>query len=133
MDMSIHAPAAARSEPMRLLVVEDETLIAQDIAWVIENLLGFAVAGMASTVGEALDIIARGPLDGAILDASLNGESCVDVALELQRKGIPFFVVSGRSSNALPPPLDAATLLAKPYREQALVEEIRKLAGEGSG
>lgn len=39
---------------MRMLVVEDEAIIAQDIAWVIEKEMQFTLVAIARTVEEAL-------------------------------------------------------------------------------
>ena len=54
----------------RILVVEDEFLIALDIAGVLEQ-AGLAVIGPASTVGDALQAIAHEEVHGALLDAQL--------------------------------------------------------------
>jgi DNA-binding response OmpR family regulator len=114
---------------MRLLVVEDESIIAQDLAWVIENDLGFTLAGIATSVGDALEIIDREPVDGAILDANLGGESTKCVAEALQRRNAPYFVLSGCiMPSTLPAPLNRAPFLQKPYREKELHQHIRDLA-----
>jgi CheY-like chemotaxis protein len=113
---------------MRILVVEDEFVIAQDIAWVIENELGYTVAGSVRTIEEALAAIAGGQLDGAVLDANLEGLTTECVAQALIEKKLPFFVVSGVAApETLPNPLGAAPFLQKPYYEQELAQSIRNL------
>lgn len=54
----------------RILVVEDEPFIAFDLKMAIED-AGAAAIGPASTVAEALDLIAHEAVDGAILDVNL--------------------------------------------------------------
>ena len=57
----------------RILVVEDEFLIALDIAGVLEQ-AGLAVIGPAGTVGDALQAIEQEDVHGALLDVHLAGE-----------------------------------------------------------
>ena len=56
----------------RILVVEDEFLIALDIAGVLEQ-AGLAVIGPAVHVGDALQAIEQEVVHGALLDAHLAG------------------------------------------------------------
>ena len=57
----------------RILVVEDEFLIALDIAGVLEQ-AGLAVIGPAANVGDALQAIEQEVVHGALLDANIAGE-----------------------------------------------------------
>jgi DNA-binding response OmpR family regulator len=118
---------AAKSE-LRILVVEDELAIALELVSVIEEEAGCAVLGVASSVEEALALIASERPNGAILDANLNGSTSVKIAEALRRENTPFFVLSGCSSkSSLPPPLNEAPFLRKPYRESELSQQIRRL------
>ncbi len=118
---------AAKSE-LRILVVEDEPAIALELVSVIEEEAGCAVLGVASSVEEALALIASERPNGAILDANLNGSTSVKIAEALRRENTPFFVLSGCSSkSSLPPPLNEAPFLRKPYRESELSQQIRRL------
>jgi DNA-binding response OmpR family regulator len=54
----------------RILVVEDEPFIAFDLKMAIED-AGASAIGPASTIAEALDLIAHETPDGAILDVNL--------------------------------------------------------------
>jgi CheY-like chemotaxis protein len=114
---------------MRFLVVEDESVIAQDVAWVIENVLSFSVAGTAATSGEALTLIASEIVDAVVLDANLEDGTSEAVATELVRRHIPYFVLSGSiAQSVLPGPLDCSPMLAKPYREKDLISQLKRLA-----
>ena len=84
-----------------ILVVEDEFLIALDIAGVLEQ-AGLAVVGPAGTVSDALQAIECEVVHGALLDAHLAGEPVGRVADALKARNIPFAFVSGYGREQLP-------------------------------
>ena len=100
---------------LRVLVVEDEYMVADHIGMLLED-LGCVVAGFASTVAEALDLVRSEQLDGVLLDGNLNGDSSGPVAIELRAQSIPFVVATGYGQlelNAVA--LNGAPRLAKPF------------------
>ena len=109
----------------RILVVEDEFLIALDIAGVLE-LAGLTVIGPAGNVGDALDAIARETVDGALLDAQLGGEPVSRVADALVARGIPFAFVSGYGREHLPPAHRNAPLVKKPFTGKDLLAAVAR-------
>jgi CheY-like chemotaxis protein len=78
----------------RILVVEDEILVAGELADDIEE-LGGIVLGPAYSVKDALAICAGSDLDAAILDINLNGNKVFPVSDLLLRRGIPFVFHTG--------------------------------------
>ncbi len=80
---------------MRIMIVEDEPLIAEDLRWTIAEELGHDVAGIAATEDDALSLIATGNVGGAVVDAHLSRGRAECVAEALRAKGLPFFVLSG--------------------------------------
>src|SRR5262245_64504158 len=86
----------------RVLVVEDEFLIALDIAGVLEQ-AGIAVIGPAGTVGDALQALEGEVVHGALLDAHLAGEPVTRIADALKARGIPLPFLSGYGRQQLPP------------------------------
>ena len=98
----------------RILVVEDEFLIALDIAGVLER-AGLTVIGPAANVADALDAIARETVEGALLDAHLGGEPASRIADALGARGIPFAFVSGSGRDHLPAPHRNVPLVKKPF------------------
>jgi len=78
----------------RILIVEDEPPIAIDLESVVRD-LGGVVVGIASTVGEAIELVDAGKIDGAILDLLLRSESGEPVADALVERRIPFVIHSG--------------------------------------
>jgi DNA-binding response OmpR family regulator len=111
---------------MRVLVIEDEPFIAQDIATIIAC-AGWEVAGPASSIDKALKLLEERGCDAAILDANLGGESAAPVADRLEAQGIPFMVLSGYASEQLSPSLSRAPFLAKPYKSAELIALLRRL------
>ena len=109
-------------------MVEDESPIALELVSVIEEEAGCAVAGVASSVDEALSLIALERPNGAVLDANLNGSTSVKIVGALPPQNTPFFVLSGDSARALPSAsVDEASFLQKPYGQSELYQTIRSL------
>jgi CheY-like chemotaxis protein len=104
----------------RILVVEDEFLIALDIAGVLEQ-AGLAVVGPAGNVSDALQAIESEVVHGALLDAHLGGEPVSRVADALKARGIPFAFVSGYGREQLPPAHRGAPLVKKPFTGRDLL------------
>ena len=100
---------------LRVLVVEDEYMVADHLGMMLED-LGCVVAGFASTVDQALDLIRSEQLDGVLLDGNLNGDSSAPVAIELRARSIPFVVATGYGQLELnADALNGALRLAKPF------------------
>jgi DNA-binding response OmpR family regulator len=109
----------------RILVVEDEFLIALDISGVLEQ-AGLTVIGPAATVGDALEALSREPVDGALLDAQLAGEPAGRIADALIARRIPFAFVSGHGRDHLPAAHREAPLVKKPFTGSDLLAAIAR-------
>lgn len=83
-----------RSDPWRVLVLDDEPLILLDLEYAIEDAGCIAVSAMDAQ--EALELLAKNTVDAAILDVSLGyGTTCEPVARELAQRGIPYVLHTG--------------------------------------
>lgn len=107
----------------RILIVEDEFLIALDITGVLEQ-AGLTVVGPAANVGDALQAIESEVVHGALLDAHLAGEPVGRVADALAARGIPFAFVSGYGREQLPSAYRTAPLVKKPFTGRDLLAAI---------
>ncbi|CAO3362457.1 response regulator [Azospirillum sp. A26] len=114
---------ADRSKPLRILLVEDEPLVAMAIEDSLE-VQNVVVVGPAGTVAEALDLIAKGGIDAALLDVTLRGERVDSVADALGTKGIPFVFTTGHGAAGLPRTHQNRPVLTKPFREVEMTDAI---------
>lgn len=105
---------------LRLLVVEDEYMIAEHISMLLED-FGCDVAGPVATIEQALAILRDGRVDGALLDANLDGESTALIAIALNDASVPFVVATGYGSGNLgDDTLNAAPRIIKPFGKTEL-------------
>jgi len=112
----------------RVLVVEDDGLLALDIADHLTN-AGLEVIGPATSVAKALELLESG-CDVAVLDVNLGKETSEAVAYKLRALGTPFAVMSGYSKEQHPPGFQGAPVLSKPTRADDLVAVLRRCMGE---
>lgn len=111
----------------RILVVEDEALIALQIEEVVRS-LGCEVLGPVGSVREALDQLGERTPDGAILDVNLAGERSDRVAQALSEAGVPFLYCTGYSDGSDVPTFSkAAQRVVKPLEPTLLANEIERL------
>ena len=108
---------------LRLLVIEDEPLIALDH---VERLRSAGAASVNSTgvEAEALRVIEEGTFDAALLDANLHGRPVDPIAAALARHRIPFVFVTGYGRQALPESFRQAPVLTKPFRDDEMIAAI---------
>ena len=69
---------------IRILIVDDQLVVREGLRMLIENHPGTKVVAMARTRSEALEIIAREPLDLIILDLELGGHSALSFIPQLR-------------------------------------------------
>ena len=115
------------SDRKKVLIVEDEPLIALDLEAMVED-LSFGVFASASTVEAALKCLEKGLPDFAILDANLAGSSSRPVAEALVSQGVPIIFATGYADPAnLPETLAAAPRLSKPVMASDLSRAINDI------
>jgi CheY-like chemotaxis protein len=122
-------PGSAKSRALRVLVVEDETLVRQTLVVMLHSLGHQVVAAVDGE--EAIDRFREPPepIDLVILDLVMPRVTGGQAFHEMQRirPGVPILLASGYSrvgeAQALLE-LGAAGFLQKPFRRQALVEAI---------
>lgn len=112
---------------MRILVLEDEPLLAMMLEEGIEE-LGHELFGSAATVEQALELldVATSPLDFALLDFSLGNDSnSLPVARRLHAEGVPFAYLTGHASLDAESDVPPAPILTKPFSQDQLAAVIR--------
>lgn len=107
------------ADRLRILVVEDEMLVAMNIEDMLLD-LGHEVAGLASRVEPALALAREGEFDVAMLDVNLAGKPSFPVAEILIERGIPVLFATGYGIKGIPEAFHACPVLQKPFREKDL-------------
>jgi light-regulated signal transduction histidine kinase (bacteriophytochrome)/CheY-like chemotaxis protein len=109
---------------LRVLVVEDQLVIAMDVEAVLAD-HGVKAIDTAATSSEALRILASNPPDVAVLDVNLGQGTSIAVAEELRRQRIPFVFATGYGDTAMiPKSLSGAPVVRKPHDATTLVAAV---------
>ena len=112
---------------LRLLVIEDEWLIAEDHVVTLQT-GGYQVIGPAACVDDAVRLLNAEPVDAAILDVQLNGENTFALAAELEQRGVPIVIVSGYSDVGFPQSLRMHKNLIKPVDRKSMLAAVAEIA-----
>jgi DNA-binding response OmpR family regulator len=113
---------------LQVLVVEDEILIATEIATILED-AGHVVLGPAGSVKSAETILAEKTPDLAVIDANLRGETSLSLAKRLNVMGVPFCVCTGYSVDDLFASFGDVATLQKPVTPEKLLAVVNEHAG----
>jgi DNA-binding NarL/FixJ family response regulator len=111
---------------VRVLLVEDEPLVAVGVADQLTD-AGAEVIGPCSTTGRALAALDSEHVDVAVVDYVLADDNSEGVQDALERKGIPFVVVTGYP-RALVRRDMRQRVLSKPIPPDVLASTLRSLA-----
>ena len=109
--------------PCRVLVVEDEALIAM----LVEDMLhdgGGEMVGSAATLADAVDLARTAQADVALLDLDLRGTLAYPAADVLRGRGVPLVFTSGYGSGALIQRFQDCPMLDKPFDQHNLEQAI---------
>jgi PAS domain S-box-containing protein len=126
------APSELSIRNKRILVVEDEPLVAMDLVATLEE-EGCEVVGPAGSVASASTLIEQGQFDAALLDANLGGQPVDELAAALTRRNIKFAFVTGYGRQGLPESFRSAPLIAKPYVRSELLAVLVGLLRRDTG
>ena len=109
---------------LRVLVVEDDWILADDIARLLSR-EGAAVVGPAGSVEAATRLAAaEDGLHAAVLDVKLRDGDVYDLARRLDARGVRLLFVSGWEPEAAPSDLHHCARLEKPAAPAQLVREL---------
>lgn len=123
-----HHQPARKAKVGRLLVVEDEMLVAMELAEALKS-EGWEILGPVGTVEEALALITgSSPPDVAVLDINLNGQLVYPVADLLQSRGIPLLFCTGYETPNDDGRYQNCPVVRKPTNLRILAEEVYHLA-----
>jgi DNA-binding NarL/FixJ family response regulator len=114
----------------RLLIVEDEYLLAREMADYFEN-IGAEIVGPVGTVEHALALIASSRVQIAVLDVNLRDERVYPVADDLTSKKIPFVFASGYGSELEPDAYAGVPRCIKPIEFAVLAKTLTEQMKSG--
>jgi len=114
----------------RILIVEDEAMLAMDLEFTFED-EGAEILGPALSLDAAQKLIDSEPeIDAAVLDVDVGGHDVFPVASRLVERGVPIVFHTGHGSRE---ELDAlfpgAVTCTKPTLPAELVMQLRRLTG----
>jgi DNA-binding NarL/FixJ family response regulator len=111
---------------MRVLVMEDEYLIAMDVEQLCRDHGAEDVIILQKLEELGGNPIATHGFHAAIIDIRLGGETTLDFARQLAEQRVPFIIATGYSeSETLLETFPDVTVVGKPYAGDALIEAIR--------
>ena len=114
---------------LRILIVEDQFLVAKQLEWIVEE-AGHVVVGSAATFDEARSLAAAEAIDLAFVDVSLaDGSSGLDVARFLERDGDVRVVFATANRRRLPDDYCGAIgVVEKPFTQSGILSALNYVA-----
>src|SRR4051812_34709922 len=126
------AQARLRFEGLKVLVVEDESIV----SFLLEDMLtdiGCEVLGPAAALSEAFTLFDKLQPQAAVLDVNLHGEMVYPFAERLERDRVPFLFATGYGAAGIPERWQRWPVIQKPFQLKTLAGALeRAVFGEPS-
>ena len=103
----------------RILVVEDEGLVGALTSELIEQ-MGYSALGPCVDINEAMTVMRRNHIDGAVLDVNLGGELVFPLAKALAERAVPLVFLTGYEKTTVAEGFDVFPILQKPVAAEEL-------------
>ncbi len=117
--------------PTRVLVIEDELLLALSIASQLEK-FGAQVVGPVGRMAEAMRLARDEAFNAAVLDLNLHGDMTFGIAKILSERAIPFIFLTGYDPGAVPREYASVPVLEKPFTDVELAARLRPMLNGGA-
>ena len=111
----------------RILILEDDVLLAMDAAETLEE-MGAVVVGPAHRIESAMGLLDAQRPDAALLDVNIIGLTSAPVASRLVRDGIPFVLATGYGNHSDIP--GSRSIIDKPYTPRQIQAAFAELFSE---
>lgn len=123
--MKVQSPESRRViAGLRVLIVEDESLIAMQLEDMLSD-LGCEVVGPAMRLSVALKILDDGEaIDVAVLDVNLGGDTVFPAAERLRALKVPLVFATGYGRQGVPEDWHEFPILQKPYTTKQIEDAI---------
>jgi DNA-binding NtrC family response regulator len=117
---------------VRILVVEDEFLIAMELDSILQE-AGAEVVGPCGSAAQARSLIRE--VDGikaAILDFRLGKDTSMSLARHLERQGVPFLFFTGQlDTSSIHTECPTATIISKPLHRRTILTALADIIDLG--
>ena len=116
----------SKSTGLRILIVEDSPVI----ALATEDMLrafGYVPLGPAGNMAAALDLAESEEMDAAIVDLNIRGTKSFTLLSILDRRDVPFLIISGYADWKMPDEWADRPRLQKPFNEEQLRTKLSVL------
>lgn len=114
---------------MRVLLVEDQSLIALDTEMMLRE-LGAATVDTFNSAEQALVWLSAAALDVAVLDVNLGTTSSFPIAEALKGRPIPFVFTTGYGDSVMvPAEFSNVPVVPKPYTLESLSQALALCLG----
>jgi CheY-like chemotaxis protein len=112
---------------LRLLVIEDEYFIGDDIAHALAS-LGAEIIGPVPDLADAEGILKYGEaIDAALLDINVRGETVYPLARLLRSRGVPFVFTTGYDKTSVASEFQDVQLWEKPLNIPQLARYLAEV------
>ena len=116
----------ASLQGVRIFVAEDEFLLALDLCDILTG-AGAQVVGPARSPTEAAAMLAaQAPVDVALLDLNLAGESSESIAVTLHGQGVPVILTTGYDAEDVPEALKGLLVCVKPLAAGVVLRAVKQ-------
>jgi CheY-like chemotaxis protein len=113
----------------RILVVEDESLVAMLLETILEDMDCVPVGPVSSVVDALKTVAEEDALDAALLDVNVGGTYVFPVAEALKAKGVPFVFSTGYGEGGLPDEWRGQPTIQKPFTEDTVRQALMQAVG----
>ncbi|MGL3108875.1 response regulator [Bradyrhizobium sp. BR 1432] len=131
--MSVSPASSLAGTPLtgrRILVVEDEYFLADDIGNALRK-LGAEIAGPVGHIEDAVAMLHNGGvLDAAVLDVNIRIQMIFPIARELRARDVPFVFTTGYEKISIEPEFQDVPLWEKPIDIVAMARNLAGLVGD---
>lgn len=113
----------------RILIIEDSPVIALATEEMLRA-LGHVPLGPTGNMASALEYAEREEMDAAIVDLNIRGTKTFTLLGILERRRIPFLIISGYADWKMPDEWSGRARLQKPFSEEQLQAKLGEILSD---
>ena len=121
---------ASETNGYRILIIEDSPVIALATEEMLRA-FGHEPLGPIGNMASALEFAKSGEMDAAIVDLNIRGAKTFTLLSILDRRGVPFLIISGYADWKMPDEWSDRARLQKPFSEAQLRAKLGEILPEG--